>query len=1015
MNILFIYNNLNELSAIEQNLINAGHKMYIARNYSEASDILLRIKIDLIICDLLSEKIDGIQILRRVKSSQNLSRIPFIILSSTLKDDEDIAFFKKLGAAAILEKPITYKGFQTLIEKDLISQKLGFDSKNRVISDEEFIEEYSEILTRRIQKRVKEIEADQLFIYNLINTIPTAIFLINNEFHITEINDAGMKYLGIKDKNEIKDKFCYSLLYKSNRVCNFEGHRCPILGVIQEKNSTDHYFIFGDEQNKKHLNIHFAPVLNPQNNTILMLEHIIDNTGTIEVINKSRENEFKLETILSESRYGIILIENDKILNINQMAIDFLQMKEPTQKGFINALGQILYEEIIDEIDQNIISRKEIFTGQGDKEHILIVEAQKIRSLNRTFILFIIYDNTEHYRLFKTVKDNELLLRTILNNIQDIFILIHNNKIIEINNQIEKITGKPGESFLRQNLFSSLPFIKESYLVNTDKKEITLQSASGKDLIFSMKIYNLNILGEKQILLQLSDITEAKEKEKSEKAKQEKINYIDRIEVVAKMNKGVTQNINNFLAGINNLAEYMVRSDVDPAKVKMTVNFIKKLTKNASNLLSKISGLIGINNDKLRSFDIQDLIDDLIDLIKYPLPQNIELNIKRNSSNNTIKGDYTSILQAILNIVINAYEAMPDGGKIIIDTSDINLDVEKKIQIKISDTGRGIPEDIKNNIFLPYYSSKQILGTGLGLSVAYNTIINHKGTISFESIPDKGTTFTITLPTCSEPIDSGRYIQSGNKEKICIISQNYLERELIKRILIKNNYNAYTTVDSLDAIESIKISKPDLIIIDSELSRLSVEDTLNRIYEIYPSINIVLYTGFIFDERVINLCLKGIKSIIYKPLDINELIDTINNLLIKIGLNDINQKVDKPRDPRRILIIDDEEYILSALKMNLSDENEIVIDTSSTKALDRLLNNERFDKYIIDINMPDLNGFEFYNMLKEIDPDVKHKVIFITGGITSESMLQELDKIREEVYLIEKPFDIEELIKILSQ
>ncbi len=110
MNILFIYNKTAELTAIEQNLTGAGHRMYLARNYPEASETLTRIKIDLIICDLLSEKIDGIQIMRRVKSSDNLSGIPFVLVSSALRDDEDLVFFRKLGVAAIIEKPLTYKG-----------------------------------------------------------------------------------------------------------------------------------------------------------------------------------------------------------------------------------------------------------------------------------------------------------------------------------------------------------------------------------------------------------------------------------------------------------------------------------------------------------------------------------------------------------------------------------------------------------------------------------------------------------------------------------------------------------------------------------------------------------------------------------------------------------------------------------------------------------------------------------------------------------------------------------------
>ncbi|MCX7959902.1 MAG: response regulator, partial [Deltaproteobacteria bacterium] len=169
MNILFIYNNLNEIKNIEQQINSAGHKIYTARNYKEASDVLLRIKTDIIFCELLSEKIDGIQILRRIKGSDNFVNIPFVFVSSTLRDEEDLSFFRKLGAESIIEKPITFKNIQNIIEKRLTTPELGFESRQKIISDEEFIEEYSNILTKRIQKRVKELESDQLFIHNLIN------------------------------------------------------------------------------------------------------------------------------------------------------------------------------------------------------------------------------------------------------------------------------------------------------------------------------------------------------------------------------------------------------------------------------------------------------------------------------------------------------------------------------------------------------------------------------------------------------------------------------------------------------------------------------------------------------------------------------------------------------------------------------------------------------------------------------------------------------------------------------
>ncbi|MGB9600120.1 MAG: response regulator, partial [Myxococcota bacterium] len=609
--------------------------------------------------------------------------------------------------------------------------------------------------------------------------------------------------------------------------------------------------------------------------------------------------------------------------------------------------------------------------------------------------------------------------RTIINNVQDVFILINNNNIVEINNQIERITNRRRESYLKQNLFSSLNFINESHLFDITPKELTVTTGENKTLILLLRIYNLLLKNQKHTLLQLTDITEERERERIEISRREKIQYFDRLEIAAKMNKGIAHSINNFLSGINNFADYLTKPDINTENIKVTANIIKKLTKNASSVISRILKLLSKGDEEFTQIDISYLIDELLDIIKYAFPRNIEVRAEINSTDNIIRGDFNAILQSLINIVINSREAMPNGGSITISTDNIQTmdssgEEKRYIQIKISDTGKGIPEEVRDKIFTPYFSSKIEPGSGLGLSVVYNTILNHNGTIRFKSEINKGTTFIINLPVSSEKTDEHKPIPSGRREKILIISENSLEREIIKRLLIKNNYDAYTAIDSIDALESLKVTMPELVIIDSNLSRISKEETYEKIIEIYPDINIILYTGLVLDEGTMNLIMKGLKAIIYKPLDIRELLQTLQSVLRKDDERIVNTTPDSKKEIKKILIIDDEEFILSALKMNLSDKYDIQIETSGAKALDRIINNEIYDRYIIDINMPDLNGIEFYKMLRELNPDISKKVIFITGGISDEKLNSELQAIKDDISLLDKPFDIDELIRLLS-
>lgn len=1023
MNLLFIYNQMNELSSVEQNLSIQNHKIYISQNLNEAMNTLSRIKIDIIFCDLVSENIDGIQILRRFKTSQTLSAIPFVFISSALTDEEDDKFFKKMGALGTIEKPVTSKGVQQIIDRLINKPELGFDANNKIISDEEFFEEYSNILTKRIQRRVRDLESDQLFIRNLIDSIPSAIFLIDRNFKIYDLNEVALRYIGLNSKDDVRGKNCYSVLYKSNNICNFEGHRCPILAVIQEGKTTEHFLNVDIDNSRRYLNIHFAPILNPQENSVMLLENISDNTGMLELIEKTRESEFKLEAILNESRYGIILIENEQVLIFNPPALELLGITEKSIDGIRGILGAETYQELMNAIDQNIIFHREIFLPRDISAKILMCEAQKIDYKDRTFALIILYDYTENYRLMERIRESELLFRTILDNVQDIFVLVHDNRIVEVSRQVESISGKKRDLLIRQNIYSALPFIKESYLIDTTDKEFEITTRDGVERVFSLKIFSLNIKENRHILLQITDMTEQRERERTKEIQSAKMQYIDRLEVAGKMMNGITHNINNILTGISNFSEYLIRSEQPYDRVKTTADIIKKLSRNAANIINRVSNLMKIEQREYRPVDIQGIIDELVELMRDTFPKNIQVEVIRDSVDNIIEGDFNSLFQSFLNILINSKEAMPDGGKITISTKNIIEEESggegtKYVQIIISDTGIGIDDTIKKNIFTPYFSSKNCPGSGLGLSIVYNTVRNHKGRVDFESSKGKGTAFVVSLPVSQKQVEDGRVFASdelsGNREKILIVSENNLERDILKRVLLRHNYDAYTAIDSIDAIESLKVTKPNIIIIDSNLQRLTPIDTFQKILQIYPDIQIILFTGLVLDEVTIELISQGIEAIIYKPIDIKEVLSTVRSNLNREHTEKVTREIAAVAAPKKkILIVDDEEYILSALKMNLSDNFDIQIETSGAKALDRILNNEEFHRFILDINMPDMNGLEFYRMMKEVYSDLDKRVIFITGGVVQEKLIEELKTIENEVSLLQKPFDIDDLMKLL--
>ena len=232
------------------------------------------------------------------------------------------------------------------------------------------------------------------------------------------------------------------------------------------------------------------------------------------------------------------------------------------------------------------------------------------------------------------------------------------------------------------------------------------------------------------------DITETKKLEYQ-------VFQAEKLAALGQLSAGMAHEINNPLFVISGRLEMLKQEELTP-KLKEMINLIDTQTNRISKLVDRILRFARKSTPVLEAVNINEIIELSLPLINHNVTPPVKVEIEKSFENNMpkISGDADQLQEVFLNIIINAYQAMPEGGVIKISTSNFkNL----YAQIQISDTGVGIPAANLKNIFMPFFSTKGH-GTGLGLSICHNIIKNHNGSIELESQVNQGTTFTVKLP-----------------------------------------------------------------------------------------------------------------------------------------------------------------------------------------------------------------------------------------------------------------------------
>ncbi|MEH1871432.1 hybrid sensor histidine kinase/response regulator [Nostoc sp.] len=419
--------------------------------------------------------------------------------------------------------------------------------------------------------------------------------------------------------------------------------------------------------------------------------------------------------------------------------------------------------------------------------------------------------------------------------------------------------------------------------------ELHQKTKSGKEIIVESRWTLVHEFGNKaqSILIVNTDITEKKQLEAQFLRAQ-------RLESIGTLASGIAHDLNNILAPILMTAQ-LLEPEVDDQRSRQLLQILIINAKRGATLVKQVLSFTrGIEGDRT-ILQLKHLIVEIQQIIKETFPKSIQVSTQIPQNLWTVCGDATQLHQVLMNLCVNARDAMPNGGtlkilaeNLLIDENYAKMRIDAKvghhIVITVSDSGTGIQKELLDRIFEPFFTTKELgKATGLGLSTVLGIIKSHGGFIDVVSVQGKGSQFKVYLPAqeAAETIEEKEQgLPSGQGELILVVDDEAAIRDVTKISLENHNYKAITASDGIEAIAlyAEHQDKISLVLTDMLMPSMDGITTIRTLRKMNPNVKIIAVSGLTSQDKVNTAYDMGIKAFLSKPYTASQLLQTISTV-----------------------------------------------------------------------------------------------------------------------------------------
>ncbi|MEQ8191789.1 MAG: PAS domain S-box protein [Candidatus Eremiobacterota bacterium] len=485
-------------------------------------------------------------------------------------------------------------------------------------------------------------------------------------------------------------------------------------------------------------------------------------------------------------------------------------------------------------------------------------------------------------------------------------------KIIRCNSTVTELLGYGKEELTGKNIFDLYAdteygrdkamklFQKVLAGYSIRDEEFQMKRADGFHIWISLSVRP--VLDEKGSFFEtrstMMNITGRKEAEEIKKKLEEQLLHAQKMESVGRLAGGVAHDLNNLLTPIILYNEMLIEGLADSEQKN---DFLQQIHEAALRAQKLVHQLLAFSRKQIMDFEPVDVNETVLafnGLLRRTVRENIDIKLVLSPSVRPVKGDIGQMEQIIMNLAVNAQDAMPGGGTMIIETSDVtvhkdcpeiyeNIEPGKYVMLSISDTGTGIEQEIIKNIFEPFFTTKEPgKGTGLGLATVYGIVKQHEGHILVYSEPEKGTTFKIYFPAMDIPASEEKEtkpVTSVTKGAgiVMIVEDNDLLRDSTVMLLKKQGYTVMAASCGMDCMKIMSEYRGELhvLLTDVVMPDMNGRELFEKIKIDFPCVKVLYMSGYSHDvithEGVLD---KGI-DFIQKPFAMRALSGKLQELM----------------------------------------------------------------------------------------------------------------------------------------
>ncbi|MFC1555924.1 PAS domain S-box protein [candidate division KSB1 bacterium] len=398
------------------------------------------------------------------------------------------------------------------------------------------------------------------------------------------------------------------------------------------------------------------------------------------------------------------------------------------------------------------------------------------------------------------------------------------------------------------------------------------------------------------VVIMNEDVTERRRAEEEKKRLEEQLIQSQKMESIGRLAGGIAHDFNNILTSVMGYAELLKMKFPEKSTHEgEAANIILKGAERAADLTKQLLGFARGGKYNPVLLNINEIIKDTIKVSEKIFEKNISIGFDFEQNIHTIEADSNQLNQVLTNLIINAKDAMPDGGRLTFKSENVSVDDDTEVELSniangdyirlsVTDTGTGIPKNIREKIFEPFFTTKgKGLGTGLGLATVYGIVKNHNGYILVDSESGKSTTFTLYFPVSEKEIVVEKkeiHIRKGQATILVVDDEEYV-RSLAAAMLKEIGYTVFLADNGIKAVEIYreKSEEIDLVLLDMIMPIMGGKETNLALKEINPDVKVILSSGYSQDSKATEILNEGAIGFIQKPYRMEKLSNAIAEAL----------------------------------------------------------------------------------------------------------------------------------------